>query len=119
MVPLAVAYLRTQRYTPAKELLQSAIEIDKKNSLARQYLGFAYLKLKETDLGIESYKKAVDIDQSDWMAHKGLGVAYLLKSVNNDNDPKLMAMGLEQWNISLSIKPEQDKLRKLLEKFSE
>jgi len=119
MVSLAVAYLRTQRYSTAKELLTSAIEIDPQNGPTYQYLGFANLKLHDINTAIANYKRAVDIDSRDWMARKGLGVAYILKAINNPNDNTFKEIGIEQWNISLDIKPDQPKLRRLLDKYSE
>ena len=97
--------------------MTSAIELDPKNSMAYQYLGFAHLKLRDIDSALASYSKAVEVGTSDWMAHKGLGVAYILKAVNN-NDNALKAKGIEHWNTSLDINPDQPKLRRLLEKYS-
>ena len=86
--------------------------------MAYQYLGFAYLKLREFDLAIESYQKSIKIKESDWMVHKGLGVAYILKAINK-NDDTLKSMGLEHWNKSLEIKPNQPRLLRLLKKYSD
>ncbi len=118
MVSLARAYLRSGRYSSAKELLTDVIAMDNKNSMAYQYLGFAQLKLKETVEAIRSYQQAVEVNENDWMAHKGLGVAYMLMSMKNQNDEKMRALAVEQWNISLQIKPQQPKLSKLIKQYS-
>ena len=118
MVSLARAYLRSGRYSSAKELLTDAIGMAPDNGIAHQYLGFTQLKLKNTQAAIESYQRATQIDDNDWMAHKGLGVAYMLMSVKNKKDEAQQAMALEQWNISLQIKPDQPKLKKLLERYT-
>lgn len=117
MVALARAYLRSGRYSSAKELLTDVVITDDENGMAHQYLGFAELKLKDTQAAIKSYQRAVEIDDNDWMAHKGLGVAFMLMSIK-DNDDKLQAMATEQWDISLQIKPDQPKLKKLLERYN-
>jgi tetratricopeptide (TPR) repeat protein len=119
MVPLAATYLRTGRYTAAKELLTDTIAKDANNGMAHQYMGFVQLKLKETDLAIASYEKAVDINDKDWMAHKGLGVAYMVKSMKNNNDEKLKVTAIEQWNISLQLKADQPELKKILNKYND
>lgn len=118
MISLARAYLRSDRYNSAKEVLTDVIAMEPQNSLAYQYLGFAQLKLKETDQAVESYKKAVNAGQDDWMAHKGLGVAYMMLSIKNQNDKKIQALAIEQWTISLQINPDQPKLQQLLDRYS-
>ena len=117
MISLARAYLRAGRYSSAKELLADVIAADPTNSLAHQYLGFAQLRLKELDEAVESYQMAVRADENDWMARKGLGVAYMLKSMNPPRDERLKALAVEQWNISLQIKPDQPKLEQLVERY--
>ncbi len=129
MVSLARAYLRTGRYSAARELLTSTIEIEPENSIAYQYLGFAQLKLGQTDSAIASYQKAVELNDTDWMAHKSLGVAYMLKAINTNKDKSLKridsveigdlkAKALSHWNRSLDIKTDQTKLVKFVEKYS-
>lgn len=118
MIALARAYLRSGRYTSAKELLTDVIALDPQNSIAYQYMGFAQLKLKEMDLAVESYRKAVEVNENDWMAHKGLGVAYMLIAMKDQNGAKMQALAIEQWTISLQIKPDQPKLQELLDRYS-
>ena len=118
MVSLARAYLRSGRYSSAKELLTDAIKMDPANSMAYQYLGFAQLKLKETVDAVKSYRQAVQVDENDWMARKGLGVAYMLMAMKNQNDEKMRALAVEQWSISLQIKPQQPKLSQLIKQYS-
>ena len=135
MVSLAVAYLRTNRNEPAKELLLSAIQLQPTND-AYKYLGFSYLRLYEqaskeymrllkaepndiekhnsmkdatvalVEDSIEAYKKAIEINEKDWDAHRGLGVAYMIKSTNTKDDT-LKAKALEEWRLSLEAKPDQ------------
>jgi tetratricopeptide (TPR) repeat protein len=118
MLSLARAYLRSGRYSSAGELLTDIIEMQPENSIAYQYLGFAQLKLKETQQAVQNYRKAVEIDENDWMARKGLGVALMLLAVRENNDERLQAQAVEQWNISLQIKPDQPKLQELITRYS-
>lgn len=117
MVALARTYLRSGRYSSAKELLTDVISMDPKNSIAYQYLGFAQLRLKETTEAVESYRQAVNADETDWMARKGLGVAYMLLAMKGQDGERLQALAVEQWNISLQIKPDQPKLRELVQRY--
>ena len=154
MLSLAVAYLRTNRHEPAKELLTSVIQIQPNNNSAYQYLGYCYLRLNaqamvsykktlETDSdntelltslkedarkavgeAIESYNRAIEINDEDWEAYRGLGVAYMLRALNNKDETlkaKLREKAIQQWRLSLDIKPNQPRregLLKLIEKYS-
>ena len=50
------------------------------------------------------------------MAHKSLGVAYMIKYFT-DRDEKTRALGLEQWEISLQLNPNQPKLKRFLDQY--
>jgi len=118
MLSLARAYLRSGRYSSAKELLTDVIAMQPENNIAYQYLGFSQLKLKETQQAVDNYRKAVEVDENDWMARKGLGVALMLLAVQQNNDEQLQAQAVEQWNISLQIKPDQPKLKQLIDRYT-
>lgn len=119
MLPLAAVYLRTGRYSAAKELLTEVLQTEPNKGLAHQYMGFVQLKFKETEQAVESYQTAVGLDDRDWMAHKGLGVAYMLLSMKSNNDEKLKVMAMEQWNISMQLKPDQPELKKIMDKYTD
>lgn len=139
MISLAIAYANqgtnkkaindmtaTASFSVAEELLVSVIELDDNISTAHQYLGYVQLHLHKgnLDLALESYKKAVEIDGKDWMARKGLGIVYMLKHIKLKNEAKeqgtldqldttFKLKALENWKVSLSVKPDQDHLNKL------
>jgi type II secretory pathway component GspD/PulD (secretin) len=120
MIKVAFGYLKTGRFELAKELLTSVIQLQPGNNTAYQYLGYCYLKLQDLDKAIENYGKAIELNDNDWEAHRGLGVAYMLKAIRDD-DQALKATAVEQWHISLDIKPNQttgDQLRKLIDKYT-
>lgn len=119
MIALARVYLQSGRYSSAKELLTDVISMEESNCMAYQYLGFAQLRLKENAEAIDSYRKAVDADENDWMARKGLGVAYMLMAIKEQGSEaeKQQALAVEQWTISLQIKPDQPKLRDLIQRY--
>ncbi len=117
---LAYAYLKIQRFELAKETLTSVIQRRPDNNTAYQYLGYCHLKLGDVDRAIESYYTAIELDDSDWEAHRGLGVAYMLRA-RADRDENLKARAVEQWRISLDIKPDQlnrDVLVKMIDAYS-
>ncbi len=116
MLPLARAYLRSGRYSAARELLAVVADMEPDNSMAHQYMGFALLRLRELPEAIESYKRAVETADQDYMAHKSLGVAYMIQFFSN-RDEASKALALEQWTISLQINPDQPKLKQFLTQY--
>ena len=58
------------------------------------------------------------------MGYKALGVAYMVKALRamNENDrdgyDSLRRKAVQQWNISLGLKPDQPGLLKFVEKYS-
>ncbi len=118
MIRLARSYLRADRFSSAKELLQDVLEQEPDNALAFQYLGFAQLRLKQTEEAIESYQLAVRLGNDDWMAHKSLGVAYMIRAIQQDNDERIKALAVEQWTISLQINPDQPQLNELMARYN-
>lgn len=117
MVPLAVSYFRVNDNEAAKEVLESVLQIDPQNSRAYRYMGVYHIKNNEFEPALENYLMATQFDENDWDAHKGLGVAYMLRSISkNDSEAKYMA--IDHWKKSLSINPQQPKLRELLAKYN-
>ena len=145
MISLAVAYANqgaskeaindttaSASFSVAEELLVSAIEIDSNSSTAFQYLGYVQLHLHKgnLDLALDSYKKALAIDNKDWMTRKGLGVVYMLKYMKLKNEAKeqdtldqlnttFKLKALENWKVSMSVKPDQDNLKMLYTRYME
>jgi tetratricopeptide (TPR) repeat protein len=123
MNSLAVAYLKTKDYDDAKELLTSVTQIQPDNIAAFRHLGFCLLELKDANAAVESYSRAVQINDKDWDAHRGLGVAYMIKGKKEDGtvDEALKAKAIQEWRLSLELKPDQPngkKLLKLIEYYS-
>ena len=121
MLKVAGGHIRTGRFQLAKEILESMIVREPANETAHQYLGYCNLKLGDTDEAIENYATAVDLNAADWEARRGLGVAYMVKA-RSDSDSYLADKAIEQWRISLDIKPDQAKgraLAKMIETYSQ
>jgi tetratricopeptide (TPR) repeat protein len=92
------------------------IQIQPDNNIAYRHLGFCCLQLKDVNKSVESYSRAIEIDDKDWESYRGLGVAYILKGKNEDGtiDEALKAKAIQQWRLSLEIKPDQPNGKKLL-----
>jgi len=117
---LALAYIRTEYYEPAKELLTLAIMVQPDNARAHKYLGYCLLKLNAVDEAIVAYEKALAIDRNDWETFRSLGVAYMLKAMSTD-DEDMKAKAVEQLRASVNIQPDQPNSQamiRLIEKYS-
>jgi tetratricopeptide (TPR) repeat protein len=151
MTSLAIVYLKAARIEPAKELLTQVTQLKPDDSTAYQYLGYCYLQInsqiaqkykdrqkqnpddtelleslkqgaeKALETAIGKYTRAAQINENDWQAYRGLGVAFMVKAIGND-DAELKQKAIEQWQKSLTIKPDQPRkarLLKLIEKYSQ
>ncbi len=112
MLKVAYGHLKAGRFQLAKEMLEYLIARKQGNGRAHQYLGYCNLKLGNVERAIQNYAAAVDLNAADWEAHRGLGVALMVKA-RSDSDPDLAGKAIEQWRISLDIRPDQAKAREM------
>ena len=117
----AYGYLKKGQFQLAADILESLLAREPRNARAHRYLGYCKLKLKDADGAIENYAAAVDLNDADWEAHRGLGVAYMLKACTT-KDSELARKAVEQWRMSLDIKPDQPNgpdLARMIEMYSQ
>jgi tetratricopeptide (TPR) repeat protein len=117
MNSLALAYLRSNKFEAAKELLTSSIE-EMPSSIAYQHLGYANLKLQDCNGAVNAYRGAVELDPNDWSSHKGLGVALMICS-SQKNDAAMKAEAIEEWKQSLELHQDQPRLRELVDRYNQ
>jgi protein O-GlcNAc transferase len=117
MSSLALAYLRSGQFQAAYDLFTSVAAVEP-TSAVYQHLGYTAIKLEKLDEAAASYRKAAELAPNDSAAYKGLGVA-LMMAANKNNDDKLRAEAIQQWQKSLELKSDQPKLRELLRKYQQ
>ncbi|MBN2136955.1 MAG: tetratricopeptide repeat protein [Sedimentisphaerales bacterium] len=121
MLKVGYGYLKMGRFEQARDMLETLIAREPANGKAHQYLGYCNLKLGDIDSAIENYATAVDLDDTDFEAHRGLGVAYMVKARSTKNSA-LAEKAIEQWQVSLDIKPNQPNsqaLAQMIEVYSQ
>ena len=74
--------------------------------------------MKQFDRALEAYEKAIGLDGNIASAHRGVGIVYMTRYVMDGGDPALRDKALEAWNASLEIKPDQENLKRLVEKYT-
>jgi Flp pilus assembly protein TadD len=117
---LGIAYVNTNRYEPARELLSEVVQTQPENLKAWRYLGFAALQLSNIEQALESYSSALAIDENDWQSLNGLGVAYMMVALEK-TDNEFRDKAVLQWKLSLELKPNQqyrEKLTEMIRKYS-
>ncbi len=117
---LGIAYVNTNRYEPARELLGEVVQTQPQNLKAWRYLGFSALQLNYIEQAIESYSSALAVDENDWQALNGLGVAYMMAALEK-TDNEFRDKAILQWKLSLELKPDQqyrEKLTEMIRKYS-
>ncbi len=84
LVALGAGYYKLGKYDKAKEVLSTALKIDKNNLTARYNLGLVYLADEDYPMAVAELKKVVVQSGRNFPSHLNLGIAYLnMKDYNN------------------------------------
>ena len=92
----------------ARTLIEKAVEMDPKNGVFRDSLGWAHFKLGDLDESIAELEKAVEFMPEDSAVREHLGEAYLKKG------GKFAGKAILEWERSLEIKPNNPSLQQRL-----
>jgi tetratricopeptide (TPR) repeat protein len=97
---------------------QNAAKEDPTSSAPWEQLGTCQYRLGNVDKAAEAYQKAIAINAHSADAYRGLGVIYMAQYLADSSKTALRDKGLAAWNTSLEINPNQDDLKKLVEKYT-
>ena len=118
LLNIGAAYVRQGRFDAAIWAYQTAAKEDPKSSIPWQQMGTCYYHLKEYLKALEAYEKAVKVDPGNADAHRGIGVIYMTQYVIDRSKTALRDKALAAWHGSLELNPNQDDLRRLVEKYT-
>src|SRR5262249_26505943 len=117
-VNLGQAYINSGKFDQARNVLETARQLAP-SPLVYDRLGVAYYKMQEYAKADESFNEASRRDRQYFSALNGLGVVAMSKALQSsppDVTQAKAAIGF--WNQSLQIKPDQDVIQKLVNKYS-
>ncbi|MHC4982888.1 MAG: tetratricopeptide repeat protein [Planctomycetota bacterium] len=131
LLNLASTYFRQGRMKAALGTYKLAAKEAPTNSAAWRHIGLChyhlYMELPANDPqaaqqhmkeSLEAYEKATQLDPRNAHAHRELGVVYMSQYVVDRSKTALRDKGLAAWHASLEIRPDQEDLRGLVEKYS-
>jgi tetratricopeptide (TPR) repeat protein len=118
LMNLGTAYMRQGRLKAAMKTFQQAVEEDPNSSGPWEKIGACHFYLRDFTEAKNAYDKAVALDSHSAVAHRGMGVVYMAQFVMDNTKTDLREKALEEWNLSLELLPDQDDLKRLVEKYS-
>ena len=118
LVNLGSAYMRQNRLDPALRSFEEACREDPNYAPAWEKKGVCLFYMKQFDRALEAYETAIGLDSNSASVYRGVGVVHMTRYVMEGSDPTLRDKALEAWNASLEIKPDQEDLKRLVEKYT-
>ena len=146
MLRLGATYLDLEQFAPARLIFEKAAQTQPDQS--QPYLALAYCLLVEGNDQLKhhseqnsrqnltqarlhhqqalhlyqqarrQYDTASQIDPANYLAYNGLGVACMMLSLQDQDQTDLTPLALQYWRRSLDLFPDQPKILRLLEKYS-
>ena len=123
LLNLGATYLRQGpnplgRCKSALRVFEIAAEQAPDDPAPHRQMGACHYRLKDYPTAIEAYQKALTLDKNDAAAYRGLGTVYVTQFVLDRKQTDLRDNGLEAWNASLEIDPDQQNLIRLVRKYT-
>ncbi|MDY6912948.1 MAG: tetratricopeptide repeat protein [Planctomycetota bacterium] len=111
-------YMRQGRIKSALHLFKLAAEEAPNDPHPWEQIGICYYHLRDYDQAVTAYEQAIELDAGSAAAHRGLGVVYMTRFVMDRSKVQLRDKALEEWNLSLETDPDQEDIRKLVQKYT-
>jgi len=118
LMNLGAAYMGQARLAPALKAFEAAAEEDPNSPAVWEQLGTCHYHRKELDKAIAAYQKAVSLDNDSAAAHRGIGVVYMTQYITNRKQIELRDKALAAWHLSLELKPDQEDIVRLVQKYT-
>jgi len=116
-VNLGLVYLRQNRLDLAMESFKQAVKVSPNSSLPWEQMGAVYYKQRNLKSAQGAYERALELNPRSATAHRGLGAVYVGQYLLQPNKEEILTAGMDEWNRSLEMDPNQPELVKLLEKY--
>lgn len=118
LINMAVTMMKQGRIANARKALERAVEIAPEDALAHERLGYCCLVDRSYDVALKHYNKAAAIDSRMAEAYAGRGAVRMALALQQaDGAANLRDQAVDDWHRSLELKPDQPKIRKLVEKY--
>jgi len=119
MINLGTLYLaQAGRLDEAIEALKKAQELDPNNAEVHYRLGIAYNKQGRHNVAIECLSRAVELNAKHCDAMNALGGIYVWFYKKDTTQTDFLKKGLQHWNASLEVNPQQAHIVALVSKWS-
>lgn len=117
LLNLGSTYMRQGRQKQAIRTFELAAKEVPEDASPWEQMGAAYYHLGQDQQSLEAYAKALELNPKSAAAHRGIGVVYMSQFLRDRGKTDLRDKGLDAWNNSLEIQPDQPDLVKLVQKY--
>ncbi len=118
LMNLGSTYMRQNRLHQAIRAYDLAAAEAPDDPSPWEQIGSCHYRLGENDQALDAYQKAISFGGGTAMAHRGLGVVYMTQYVMDRTKNDLRDKALACWHVSLELKPDQQDLRRLVQKYT-
>jgi len=82
-----------------------------------EQMGICQYRLRQFSQALQTFQRAAKLAPDRASVHRALGVVYMSQFILDRNREDLRDRGLAAWRSSLEIDPDQDRLKKLLDRY--
>ena len=118
MMNLGAIYLRLGRVKSALATYRSAARLSPTSAKPYEQMGVCLFRMKRLDGAMDAFAAAIKKNSRSPGAYRGYGVICMYKYVSDRSKVELKNKALRAWEFSLKLKPDQDDLVRLIERFS-
>jgi len=117
LVDLSTTLMKQERFAHARKALERAVEMGPALALGHERLGYCLFRERNYDAAVEHYRRAIELEPTKAEGHAGQGVVYMAMYLQQPDNIELRRRAVDCWCRSLQIKPDQPKIRNLIDKY--
>ena len=118
LMSLGGAYVRQDRLAAAMLVYADAIREQPARPEPLVQTGLCNVLRRKFAEAMEAYKRAAEVDPGHAPAYRGIGVVYMSLYLHDPTQTDFRDNGLEAWNRSLELQPQQKDLIRLVRKYT-
>ncbi len=118
LLNLASTYAKLGRVKDAHNACRLSLKEDDQCAAGWEQFGSYCYYLEQYDESLAAFTKAAELDPKNAAALRGTGVVYMTQYLKDQTKLELCEQGLQAWQESLRIDPDQPRLMHLMQRYT-